>query len=404
MKTRSHRFDEFLNRVAYWFIQDKNFQAVVDASGINFETMGFKNLGAESVQKYLAAYKETNSHEYAKEQVKQELGFLNQYTNTLIVSDNYESLAAEFDKLLSEEAYLLLAEMLSQNPQNGKEILDRFQINAPTFAKGGVVKELMKTENEKFAIAQKEKTVCRILRDYPKLSNMIGGFNSGRLTILTGRTGFGKTNLGLSLALSAQKDYGVAYINMEMGYEDIFKRLAVNILDCKYDDLSNLLVYTPSTMDMRIDEELTEEFFMTDGKSLSIKEIFGAIKAKNREFSRPIKILIIDYDQRLSRVEVGSEDMEWRYLLQDAMKLEDFAKEQDLHVILMCQLNRQGFIAASQRMLNIAHTWLDFYKDDDVGVVIHAKKNRHGPTGRAIRCRYESAKVVERDELEMQGC
>lgn len=395
MSLKSRKLDAFLDKVSYWFILDQDFQSIVYASGITLDKFKGQNYGAETVQTYLAALKLTGNHEYAKEQCSIFTTATARNNTQLRSPQNYEVLGAEFRALLSEECYLLLSETLKDAPHNGKAILEGFSLDTPEFLKGGVADEILDFYGQKFAFERDQKIDVRIIRDYPLLSKMIGGFNSGRLTILSAASGFGKTNLGLSLAVSAQKDYGVAYMNMEMGYDDIFKRLQVIISNCKYDDLHDQIKCSIEMMKLKRDETLVGNLFITDGKTLNIKQIFGAVLARNLKVENKIKILIIDYDQRLGRIEEGDEDQEWRYLLKDAVAMEDFGKEHDMHIILMCQLNRQGQIAASQRMINIAHTWLDFYKDINLGSVIHGRKNRHGETDKVITVKYDSALVKE---------
>jgi hypothetical protein len=82
-----------------------------------------------------------------------------------------------------------------------------------------------------------DRGICQRVAGWEMLSDAIGGFNPGRLALCMAQTGYGKTNLALNLAMSAQETMNTWYFNMEMGLEDIFERMMAIFYDKPFSDL-----------------------------------------------------------------------------------------------------------------------------------------------------------------------
>jgi len=120
--------------------------------------------------------------------------------------------------------------------------------------------------------------------------------------------------------------------------------------------------------------------------------------AKKWKHKNGIKALYVDYIQRIR----GSNDKapKWEQISEVVMRLKDLARELDIPVVCLAQVNRDvdkrsdkrpelGDIANSSEIEKEADQIMTIYRDEvynrdspDRGIAeIDFKKNRHGPTG-----------------------
>lgn len=252
-------------------------------------------------------------------------------------------------------------------------------------------KNLERVVNQNEERIKAGKTVIE-LPEWPILSNMIGGFNPGRLIVITAKTGVGKTNLAINLGIKSAQKFPVLYFNMEMLPEDIFSRMIKSIgriSSVEWNDGSYVEKGKTAAVSKVFSGDMNNSFLISNGKAQTIEEITSTIVRKNDELN--LGLVIVDYDQKI-RTEDSFRGEQWQQLQRAGEELEEIAKYCEVPIILLAQANDEGNIRASQRIQQSASTHLHFYQDMETHgtpFYLEAKKNRFGRTGAKLNINYK---------------
>ena len=229
---------------------------------------------------------------------------------------------------------------------------------------------------------------------WPVLSSHIGGFNPGRLTIISAGTGVGKTNLCMNLATSLWKNkIPSLYINMEMDLHDVATRFLTAQLEVERRDLKNQSYIEKISPLQEILGDNSNVLFFTSGRALTLTDI--DVMANEHKEKYGIKFLFVDYDQKINQEVSGDE---WKLIQKSCESLEETAKRLHIHVVLLAQADEDGsgVPRASKRMLQSASTALFFFKECD-NYFLRAIKNRHGKNGFELELKYDPVKSIIRE-------
>lgn len=387
----------FLNSVAFVYLTDQDFQNTSAVVGIDWNNLpDFDSV--KIVKKYLALRVE-ESHRQVVFQMSDDLRFLESTElDFKLVGTNEEMLAANFQKYFKEHRFSELGKALSKNPNLGEKILSEFDIEKINAHAGKTVLEFMPKTYFDFLHKQSQGLAKVIIKNFEQVSNMIGGFNFGRVILILGETGFGKTNFALNLALNASLGRRCLYVNMEMPLEDITNRLAVLNSQKSFKDLyDGKILLAEATAGI---ESFGNNLKFTTGFSASVQSIESLMR---KEHKKGLHFVIIDYDQKIDLV-YSKNVPEWKLLQIAIQRIEDVAKELEVCVILLAQLNREGSISSSHRATFTAHTILNFKRNDaadvfqqSVNAIVVAEKNRHGKKSQAVLLNYndQNLKITE---------
>lgn len=381
---------KFLNTVAFLFLTDKDFQETSNLAGINWnELPEFECVMV--IREYLSRIA-TEPHKVAVSSVQDGLRFIEKSgIDFSIVGKSEEELAFNFNKNLKAHKYQTLAERILKDPFNAESIINSFDISSSKQISIKTVSEFLPEKYDSFLLKQKEGKERTVIPNFEHLSKMIGGFNKGRVIMILGETGFGKTNFSMNILVNAATKFKCLFINMEMPLEDISNRLAVLTSGKSFKDL-----YSGNILKTEITEYLPaygDNIKFTEGFSLSVQSIESLMR---REKKTGLDFVVIDYDQKIELV--YSKGMpEWKLLQIAIQHIENLAKELDVCVLLMAQVNRDGVVSSSHRATFTAHTILNF-KSKDINTVfdskanalIHAEKNRHGKKDQALLVNYNN--------------
>lgn len=307
-------------------------------------------------------------------------------TRKLITIEEIAEKYQDYSKIVKG---LELANEINSDPKNAELIISKWKKNISSsvelidFHKS--IESTIKSNEEKLKLG---KTIIKI-PEWSLVSEMIGGFNPGRLIVLSARTGIGKTNLALNLGIKAAKEFPVLFFNMEMITEDIFSRMIKSIARISSNEWNNG-TYIETKKIERIAQiysgEMNNKFLVSNGKAQSINEITSTIVKQNDEHN--LGLVIIDYDQKIKTDEKYSGE-QWQQLQKAAEELEEVAKYCNLPVLLLAQANEEGNIKASQRIEQSAATHLNFYYDEsEASYVLEAKKNRFGKPNAKVKVIY----------------
>lgn len=224
-----------------------------------------------------------------------------------------------------------------------------------------------------------------------------GGFRRGTLIVAAGRPGMGKTAFGLGLARNVSEDGSALFLSMEMSAEEVSDR---NISALGKVDLAWLT--EPSDKPEQFDR-MTAAFAKSDSLNLFIDDQTGLNMLEIRNKARSIKrkhgldLLVID---QLSFITGSQAEKQWEAVGEYTRGLLALAKELNIAVVLLCQLNRDlekrqnrrpqmSDLAMSGSIEQDANTIIFLYRDEiynpdtmDKGICeVNVAKLRNGQPG-----------------------
>jgi replicative DNA helicase len=227
------------------------------------------------------------------------------------------------------------------------------------------------------------------------VNDLIGGLRPRAFYVVGARPASGKTNMGLNMATALAVNGNVAVSSLEMGEEELQKRLVSqlgevhmthlvnNALDD--DDWRRAQIARPKIMRLPL--------FVDDRPGQTLAQIRSHVRSVAHE--GPLAGVVVDY---LQLVETSDPRKDRRTHLGEVSRaLKVMAKEFDCPVIALAQLNRKSEERAGKKpMLSDLKETGDIEQDADVVLLlsrdtddpdrlgevdVQVAKNRHGNTG-----------------------
>ena len=298
-----------------------------------------------------------------------------------------------------------MSERLKVAPLELESIVANFKKNSiasiDTFDLAETVKQAILRQEQ---YIRSGKSVVQI-PDWPILSNLIGGFNPGRIFLVTAETGIGKTTLALNLTTSMLKKAPVLYFNMEMIPDDIAIRMmqiGANVSAKEW--RSGEYIHKLSDIAEWIEKvSSSNKLVMTVGKALALEEMVSKIIQEKE--TNEIKLVIVDYDQKIRTNNHGEE---WQILQKAVEEFEEVAKLCEIPIVILAQAKEAskgataGDPKASARTKQSASAVIRLHKDDEEKYYVEILKNRFGPRGKKISLHFdfETMKMLEEKEIE----
>lgn len=310
--------------------------------------------------------------------------------NLVSLPENDADLKAFFHTNLRAAQAQLLAKEITFAPNRADELIESFRNQAHSQIAVKSKFDLALSYMENYSRESKQKV---IIDGFELLSGLIGGFNGGRVSIVSAYTGFGKSNLAFNLARNASlSGYTTGICNMEMMIDDVVERYLAMELNSTHDEIAREINWT------KFIENQTKghgkNLFITDGKNLSINEIYSYAFTLKKEHD--LKLLFVDYDQKIE-LSITAQTPEWKALQMATHSIETIAKELDIHIVMLAQANDEGTPSGSKRSMYPTSVVLWFTKEDET-YILKPIKNRFGPTNKNIRLRYVPEKsIIEED-------
>lgn len=238
---------------------------------------------------------------------------------------------------------------------------------------------------------------------FTAINRLIGGFSSGEIIIIAGRTSMGKTALALDFALkAAQAGRKVVYFTLEVPYKDLMERA-----ECNLGRIDMQAVKAPEPAQELLDR-LYEAAFELEKLPLIIYErsntpekIIASIKTQKK--IKGVDLVIIDYLQ-LMNAGRKSENRQ-QEITTISRKLKLAAIQEQVPIIALSQLNREvesrtghrprlsdlresGSIEQDADVVMLLHRE-DYYRrnetpdsyEKDGSTEVIVAKNRRGSTG-----------------------
>lgn len=176
---------------------------------------------------------------------------------------------------------------------------------------------------------------------FTEIDRSTGGFQKSDLIIIGGESSHGKTSLALSFVRNiAYKGHKVAFYSLEMKKE----QLAARLMAMDSGVSSSKILFTPLDGNLlnRIDENVSSlcntSIFFDDKSTSNIDNIINSIRSLKLKYG--IDGAVIDYLQILSINMKGAN--EEQQLASVSRRLKNLAKELDIWIIALSQLNRDA--------------------------------------------------------------
>lgn len=396
------KFNELLDAIVRWLWDDENAIQKLSSWRINFAD--WPRGEAREAAEFYERLRSEKGHTYAAIRTEEE--YKRRISDTTKLPDQH-TLCRLYFEAVNQAAALELGKMLIKYPDRGQELAQSVRWLKPSgdiSHFGSIVDQVQKQnlENEKAG-----KSVVEI-PGWPVLSNMIGGFNPGRVGLLVANTGFGKTNLAASLALDASETLSTLFCNMEMITHDFAEKLVMGAGEITYRQIRTSPSHFPEIFEEVQAKHINRRLFFTDGSTLSVWDLNQMVL--NMKEKHEIDLLIVDYDQKIE-LKTSKEMPEWKALQVAVESLEKMAKEHRIYCLLLAQAaddgdgKSKGRVSGSRRSTFPASTVLNFHRDEDADgapYLIEAVKNRFGPRGATIEVSYrpEVSRVKEKGIYE----
>lgn len=314
------------------------------------------------------------------------------------------------DEIIKHKANEVIG-MIRRNPLKLNDIMSNYDF-CKNSKKG--FKLLTKTglvAMERAIESSQKKESIKHIPGFENLSQLVGGFNPGRVGMLIAVTGFGKTNFAVSLANAITKKYSVAFANMEMSEQDFVEKVIMCANSITFKEMKeNASKYGDRTVEWLSGiSRRGVEFYYTPGNTSSVAELRQYCLSYKKTDSK-LDFLIVDYDQKIS-VTTSRDMPEWKALQIAVEQLESLAKELNMFVLLLAQ-EVEGDVGGSKRSKNPASFVLKFARRKNIDITnfdkagkeqdyIQVVKNRFGPGRKILEVIYtpEMARVVETDRF-----
>lgn len=175
---------------------------------------------------------------------------------------------------------------------------------------------------------------------FTDLDRRLSGMAKQDLIVIAARPAMGKTVLAVDIALNvAKQNKNVLMFSLEMSKEQICTRMLSNKAKVSGDAIRNGYLNDESFPRMRHAKGLLDALsvHIIDNPGLSITEIRSLSKLQHMK--RPLDLIVVDYMQ-LSNAATGKSGNREREISMISGGLKGIAKELDIPVIALSQLNR----------------------------------------------------------------
>ena len=180
------------------------------------------------------------------------------------------------------------------------------------------------------------KTAELIKFGVPNFDNFFGGLEAGSLVVLGGRPSMGKTTMSVNLAYAASNINPVLFFTLEVKNKAIARKVisslaSINAKRLKTNELNNYEKEALKTLNIS-----KSKFFLEDEPELTLTKI----KAKIRRhiLKNNVKVVFIDYLGMIPAE--GKSFSKHDEITKTINRLKTIAKEYNLIMVVLCQLNR----------------------------------------------------------------
>ncbi len=182
-----------------------------------------------------------------------------------------------------------------------------------------------------------------IMTGYPEIDKMSNGLKPGEMFIVAARPSMGKTSFAMNLVEHFCLDLNLPAMvfSLEMGAFQLVERLLY--ARARFDKSKVMRGINPNKNDLQNIKRASEEIkncklFIDDTPGITINELRAKARRKKKE--EDIKVIAIDYLQLMRSNSKQAQNSREREVAEISAGLKGLAKELDIPVIVLAQLNR----------------------------------------------------------------
>lgn len=343
--------------------------------------------------------------------------YLSRLSNEVPSAANYQHYAQIVRKKSMLRQFISTAGSLVEETYDDVTAVDEFLDNAErqifSITQKGVtqdyssMKEAVQEAYEQIeALNDSAEDITGIPSGFVDLDDLTAGWQDSDLVILAGRPAMGKTTLCLNMAAhaSVRNNFSSAFFSLEMSITQLAIRMMCSEAKVDQDSVrkGNLSEQQWSNLLKSVGELSEADLFLDDTPALSIMEFRS--KCRRLKAEHDIDIVFIDYLQLMTGSK--SHDIREQEISEISRNLKGIAKELEIPVIALAQLNRgveqrsdkrprmrdlreSGAIEQDADIICFIYrdeVYNEDTEDQGIGEVI-MRKHRNGPTG-TVRLRF----------------
>lgn len=261
--------------LAYLCVLEEGFLEFLRVCGVN--TADLNDEYRAIIDEYVRLC-ESNGREYAVWKLAPKVAPFEEFIEPAFPRDQ-AAFRAWAEEALNKARVDRLVENLKKDPENALGIIQDFMERKSSGVNIRDAAEMADVWMNEFIARREKGEVAVKLPGFELISNMVGGFNPGRLTQIMADTGFGKTNVGAHLAIAASKIMPALYLNMEMVPYDMIERVLVASSGISYADLYRDGEHLASQAAFSVAEC---QLRISDGSELTLAQVESAIQLEKK--------------------------------------------------------------------------------------------------------------------------
>lgn len=190
---------------------------------------------------------------------------------------------------------------------------------------------------------QSASDVTGIATGYPNLDKVTAGLQRGDLIIVAGRPSMGKTTLAMNIAenIGVHMEVPVAVFSMEMGADQLAQRLisGVGRIDAQTLRKGRLTDEDWENFTKAITKLEKSPIYIDDTPGLTVSELASRARRLHSQVGQ-LGVIVVDYIQLMSGSARASNENRSTEISEISRGLKGLAKELNVPVIVLSQLNR----------------------------------------------------------------
>lgn len=276
--------------------------------------------------------------------------YITKLTNSVFSSANIEAhCRIVLQKFIQREMIRLAGETIQAAYSDSTDCFDLLDQHEKTLAEittGNIKSNFTNTVaagseeiNRLYQLKENPTNLTGVDTGYSILNHITGGWQDTDLIIIAGRPSVGKTALALNLLRYAARSIPVGIFSLEMGKNQLMRRLLCAESGIWLDKLNNGKMTTDelNQVIMANDRLNKQKIFIDDTGGMDIYELRS--KARRMVSKHGVKLIIIDYLQLMSGEANKNQNRE-QEISSISRKLKALAKELRVPVIALSQMSR----------------------------------------------------------------
>jgi replicative DNA helicase len=279
--------------------------------------------------------------------------YIAQLTNRVATASNIEFHARIIiEKFIAREMIRISSEIVQDAYQDSTDVFDLldkaeanlFAVSEENFRRHyDTMQSLVRKAIDEIQKARSHgDNLTGVPSGFTKLDRITGGWQKSDLIVIAARPGMGKTAFILSMARNMAIDFkkAVAVFSLEMSSVQLVTRLISSETQLPADKLrrGNLEDYEWEQLNAKINKLIDAPIFIDDTAALSIFELRA--KCRRLKEQHDIQLIMVDYIQLMTAGGTDGKTNREQEISTISRSLKSLAKELNVPVIILSQLNR----------------------------------------------------------------